>query len=186
MSTALSIALGLGLAAACGFRVFAPLLVVGVATRTGALELGSGFVWIESTPALIVLAVATVAEIAAYYVPWLDNLLDGVATPAAVVAGGVLAASVVTGMEPWLKWTLAVIAGGGLAGVVQLSTTAARGASTLVTGGVGNAGLATFELVGSIGLALLSIFWPLVALVVVAVVLVLVARWRMHAPPTGS
>lgn len=186
MGTALSIALGLGLAAACGFRVFAPLLVVAIAARAGALDLGGEFAWIESTPALIVLAVATVLEVVAYYVPWLDNLLDSVATPAAIVAGGVLAASVVTGMEPWLKWTLAVIAGGGLAGMVQLSTTAARGASTLVTGGLGNAGLATLELVGSVGLALLSIFWPLVALVVVALVLLVVVRWRGHrAAPAG-
>lgn len=181
METALSIALGLGLAAACGFRVFAPLLIVGVAARSGVLALGDDFLWIASTPALVVLAVAAVAEVAAYYVPWLDNLLDTVATPAAIVAGGVLAASVVTGMEPWLKWTLAVIAGGGLAGMVQLSTTAARGASTLATGGLGNLGLATLELVGSVGLTLISIFWPLVALVLVAVVLLLVVRWRARA-----
>ena len=98
METALSIAAGLGLAAACGFRVFAPMLVVSVAGRAGYLELGSGFDWIGTMPALIALGVATLAEVLAYYVPWLDNLLDTVATPAAVVAGAVLAASVVTGL----------------------------------------------------------------------------------------
>lgn len=178
METALSIALGLGLAAACGFRVFAPVLIVGLAGRAGALELGEGFVWISSTPALVVLLAATVFEIAAYYVPWLDNMLDTIATPAAVIAGGVLAASVVSGMTPWLKWTLAVIAGGGLAGAVQLSTTAARGASTLLSGGLSNVGIASLELLGAVGLSLLSIFWPFLALVVLAVALLLVARWR--------
>ena len=178
MEAALSIALGLGLAAACGFRVFAPLLIASVATRAGALELGDSFGWIASTPALIILVAATVAEITAYYVPWLDNLFDAIATPAAVIAGGVLAASVVTGMDPWLRWTLAVIAGGGLAGAVQLSTVAARGASTLATGGLGNFGVASLELLGAVGLSLLSIFWPFLALVVVAIALLLVVRRR--------
>ena len=187
METALSIALGLGLAAACGFRVFAPLLVVSVAARSGALDLGESFIWIASMPAVIILVAATIAEIAAYYVPWLDNLLDTVATPAAIIAGGVLAASVVTGMTPWLKWTLAVIAGGGLAGAVQLSTTAARGASSVLTGGLGNVGVASLELVGAVGLSLLSIVWPFLALVVIATALLLIARWRTRraASPSG-
>jgi hypothetical protein len=176
METALSVALGLGLAAACGFRVFVPLLVVGIAARTGHLTLGESFEWIGSTPALIVLAGATLAEIVAYYVPWLDNALDTIATPVAVVAGAVLAASVVSGMSPWLKWTLAAIAGGGLAATVQLSTAATRGASTLFTGGLGNAGVASAELVGALGLSLLSIAWPLVAIVAIGLVLVLIAR----------
>ena len=183
MEAALSIALGLGMAAACGFRVFAPLTVVSLAARAGAVELGANFDWIASTPALVILIVATAAEVAAYYVPWLDNLFDTVATPAAVVAGAVLAASVVTGMDPWLKWTLAAIAGGGLAGAVQLSTVAARGASSLTTAGLGNLGVASLELVGAIGLSLLSIFWPLLALVVLAAALLLIVRRRARSEP---
>lgn len=178
MESALSIALGLGLAAACGFRVFAPLLIVSLASRAGAIDLGADFDWIASTPALTLLVAASVAEIVAYYVPWLDNLFDTVATPAAVLAGAVLAASVVTGMDPWLRWTLAVIAGGGLAGTVQLSTVALRGTSSLTTGGLGNLGVATLELLGAVGLSLLSIFWPFLALIVVAAALLLVARLR--------
>jgi len=181
LGTALSIAVGLGLAAACGFRVFAPLLVACVAARTGFLELGGGFAWIESTPALVTFGAATVAEIVAYYVPWLDNLLDTVATPAAVVAGAVLAASVVSGFDPWLKWTLAAIAGGGLAGAIQLTTTGVRGASTLTTGGVGNIVVSSVELLGAVGLSVLSIVWPLFALVAIGLALLLMARRRARA-----
>lgn len=186
METALSIALGLGLAAASGLRVFAPLFVVSLAARADVLVLGDSFTWIASTPALIVLIAATAGEIAAYYVPWLDNLLDLIATPAAVVAGGVLAASVVSGMEPWLKWTLAVIAGGGLAGAVQLSTTAVRGASTLLTGGLGNFAVASLELAGALGLSLLAIVWPFLAIVVLAVALLLVTRRRASSAPSSA
>ena len=181
MDAALSIALGLGLAAACGFRVFVPFLVVSVASRGGALELGESFAWMSSTPVLVLLLAATLFEVCAYYVPWLDNLLDTVAAPAAVVAGGVLAASVVTGIDPWLKWSLAVIAGGGLAGAVQLSTAGARGASTLLTGGLGNVGVSTVELLSSLILSILSVVWPFFALVLLAIVLLVVARRRSRA-----
>jgi hypothetical protein len=114
-TTLLSILAALGLAAACGFRVFVPLLLVSLAARSGHLELSQGFAWIGSTPALICFGTATVLEVLAYYVPVVDNFLDSVATPAAIVAGVVVSAAVMTDIEPWLKWSLATVAGGGLA-----------------------------------------------------------------------
>ena len=103
MNTLLSVLLGIGLSAACGFRIFVPFLLVGIAARTGHVALGTSFAWMASTPALIALGVATVVEIGAYYIPWLDHLLDVIATPAAVVAGMIMTASVVTGLDPMLK-----------------------------------------------------------------------------------
>lgn len=176
MDILLSVCLGLGLAAACGFRVFMPFLVLNLAARSGYVALAGNFEWIASTPALITLAVATVLEIAAYYVPWLDNLLDSVATPAAVVAGIVVTASVVTGIDPYLKWTLAVIAGGGVAGAVQATTVGARGASSLTTAGFGNPLLSTAEIGGSALLSGLAVGLPLFAGVLVMVILLV--AWR--------
>lgn len=174
METALTIALGLGLAAACGFRVFVPLLVISAASYSGHLSLSGSFDWIASTPALITLIVATGLEIAAYYIPWVDHLLDTVASPAAVVAGVVASASVISGMDPYLKWTTAVIAGGGLAGAVQVVTTGTRGVSTLTTAGFGNPVVSTAEAGGSLVLSLLAIVAPLVALGLVIVFLAFV------------
>src|SRR5947207_9549521 len=96
LETLLSVCLGIGLAAACGFRIFVPLLVTSLAAQTGHLTLAGGFQWIGTRPALVAFAVATVLEILAYYVPWIDNLLDVIAGPAAVTAGIVVTASVVT------------------------------------------------------------------------------------------
>ena len=168
METAFSIILGIGLAAACGFRVFVPFLVVSIAARTGHLVLGPSFAWMSSTPVLIGLAVATALEIGGYYVPWLDHLLDVLATPAAVVAGSVLMASVVTGVDPMTRWFLALIAGGGIAGVVQALTVGTRKVSLLASGGIGNPVVATGELFGSVALSILAITLPLVALALVA------------------
>jgi len=168
MSTLLSVLLGIGLSAACGFRIFVPFLLVGIAARTGHVTLGPTFVWMATTPALIALGVATVLEIAAYYIPWLDHVLDVVATPAAVVAGMVMTASVVTGLDPMLKWTLALIAGGGIAGTVQALTVGTRKVSLLTTGGLANPVVSTVELLGSVLLTLLAIALPLLAFAVIA------------------
>ncbi len=159
----LSICLGLGLAAACGFRVFVPFLVINLAARAGLLTLTGSFEWIASTPALVMFLVATVLEIGAYYVPWLDNLLDTVSTPAAAIAGVVASASVITGLDPMIQWPVAVIAGGGLAGAVQASTVAARAASTLGTGGLANPVVSTVETASSFALTALALVLPLLA-----------------------
>src|SRR5215467_1920388 len=134
MENLLSALVGIGLAAACGFRVFVPLLVLSLAARSGEMTLAHGFGWIASQPALIAFSVATVVEIAGYYIPWVDHLLDTLASPAAIVAGTVVTASAVTDISPFLKWSLAVIGGGGVAGVVQSGTVLTRAASTVTTG----------------------------------------------------
>src|SRR2546430_14104702 len=136
METGLSLLIGIGFSAACGFRVFVPLLVVSIASHTGHLHLSSGFEWMGSDSALIAFAVATVLEVAAYYIPWLDNLLDTIASPAAVIAGTLVTGSLVADMSPFLKWTLAGIAGGGIPGLGPGTTLVTRGASTSSTIGL--------------------------------------------------
>jgi len=183
MELVLSICLGIGLAAACGFRVFVPLLGIGVAAHAGHLQLAEGMEWMSSWPALICFAVATVLEIVAYYVPWLDNLLDTIASPAAVIAGSVATASVVYDMSPFLRWTLALIAGGGLAIVVQSATVGLRGTSTATTGGLGNFVISTLELILAIVTTVLSIVLPIatalcVALLAIAVLRIMLSRGK--------
>jgi Domain of unknown function (DUF4126) len=172
----LSIAAGLALAAAAGFRVFVPLLVVSIAARSGWLEVSPAFDWISTTQALIVFATATVVEIGAYYVPFLDNLLDAISTPAAVVAGMIASASVLVDLPPWLQYPIAIVGAGGTAGVVAASTTMLRLKSSTLTAGLGNAVLATFEMFGAFGVALIAVLVPLVALVVVVAIFGLVIR----------
>ena len=168
METALGVAIGIGLAAAAGFRVFVPLLVLSIAALTGHLHLSSSFAWAGTLPALVAFATATVVEVGAYYVPWLDHLLDVVATPLAVVAGVVVSAAVITDLPPFLKWGLALIAGGGAAGVVQGATVLARLKSSLATGGLGNPIVSTVELFSSVLTAVLSLVIPLLVLLLVA------------------
>jgi hypothetical protein len=176
METLLSVCLGIGLSAACGFRVFVPLLIMSIASMSGHLTLAHGFQWIGTYPALMTFSVATGLEITGYYIPWFDHLLDTLATPAAVVAGTIVSASMVTDMSPLMKWTLAVIAGGGAAGLVQATTVTTRAASTATTGGLANPLVSTIELAGSITISLVAIFAPALAVLVVGIFFFLFAK----------
>jgi Domain of unknown function (DUF4126) len=164
---ALSVVLGVGLAAATGFRVFLPMLIASTAAYTGHLPLDPGFAWLATPAALTMLGVATVVEVLAYYVPGFDNLLDTLATPAAFVAGTVLSAAVITDMPPLVKWTAAVIAGGGIAGLTQAATAMLRANSTVFTAGLGNPVIATAELGGALLVSLLALVAPLAAFIAV-------------------
>ena len=177
METLLSIGIGLGLAAACGFRVFVPLLVASIAARAGYLSLAAGFDWVGTEPALYAFATATVLEILAYYIPWLDNVLDAIATPAAVIAGMLVGAAVFTDLPPFLKWSLAIIAGGAAAGMVQGATGLLRLKSTALSGGLANPVVSTLELVGSLVMAVVALMVPVVALLLA--VALCVAAFRL-------
>lgn len=174
---ALSVALGVGLAAATGLRLFLPMLVASAAAYTGHLPLSENFAWLGTMPALLLLGVAAVVEILAYYIPGVDNLLDMLATPAAFVAGTVIAAAVMTDLPPMVKWAAAIIAGGGVAGVTQSVTTLVRAKSTVFTGGLGNPAVATAEFGGSLLLSLLALAAPVLALAAVVLLLWLALRW---------
>jgi len=176
MEPILAIFVGVGLSAACGFRVFVPMLVMSIAAKSGHLSLGSGFEWIGSTPAVLTFATATALEIGAYYVPWLDNLLDSIATPAAGVAGTIATAACISDMNPMLTWSLAIIAGGGSAIAVQGLTVVTRGASSLTTGGLGNPVVSTAEAGLAVGTSVLFIIVPIIAAVCVLGLAFLIIR----------
>ncbi len=176
MDTLLAVFLGVGLSAACGFRIFFPLFIMSIASISGNLELSQGFEWIATYPALITFGIATLSEILAYYIPWVDNLLDAIATPAAITAGVIVMAAAVGDMNPLLKWTLAVIVGGGIAGTLQGFTGLVRLASSATTGGLGNPVVSTMEAGGSFILSILAIFLPIVAFIAVLILMLFAIR----------
>lgn len=176
--------MGLGLSAACGFRIFVPLLIASIAARAGMATIAPGFSWMGSDIAIATFAIATVLEICAYYVPWLDNLLDTIATPCAIIAGTLLSATFITGLDPTLKWTLSVVAGGGAAGVVQAMTVTTRFVSTSITGGLGNWVVATCEALLAMAMSILAIVLPILAIFGITTVLLYVVTrlMRRRAP----
>jgi hypothetical protein len=172
METTISILIGIGLSAAAGLRIFVPLLVMSIAAYSGHLELASGFAWIGTLPALIAFSVATVLEVIAYLIPAVDHVLDVIAGPAAVAAGIVATASAVAGMSPFMQWTLAIIAGGGVAGLVKGLSGLTRAKAAITTGGLANPAVATAETGGAATLSVLAIVLPVVAFLLVLAIVI--------------
>ena len=167
METVISVALGLALAACCGFRIFVPLLAGNVASLAGLYNFSSGFEWMGSWAAFAIFLTATIAEIAAYYIPVVDNALDTIATPLAVGAGTLLSTSFLgADMSPALKWGLGLLVGGGSAGIVQMGTNLLRFGSTTATGGLGNAAVSTAENGLSVTFSALAIMIPVIIAIV--------------------
>ena len=170
-----AVCLAFGLSAACGFRAFLPPLLIGIFSRAELITLGESWQWFSSDLAIALLAIAALLEICAYFVPWLDNFLDILATPSAITAGTILSCASLDGITPSLQWILAIIAGVGVTGSIQLSTIVIRGLSTTFTGGIGNPIFTLIEDVLSILLIILASFIPILA-VILAIAIILSMR----------
>lgn len=171
-----AVSAGIALATAAGFRIFVPLLAVSIAGYTGRLELAPGTAWLGSLPALVAIAVAVALEIAGYFLPALDHALDVLGAPLAVGAGILASASMLVDFPPMLRWTLALVAGGGSAGLLHSATALLRLKSGVFTAGLANPVVAAGELVGSLSLTIMSLLLPLVAFVLAVVVVIILTR----------
>ena len=169
--TIISIFLGIGLAASVGFRVFLPLFALSLAAYFDVWSLNESWEWIGSLPALIVLGVATLVEIFAYFIPWIDNLLDSVAVPLAAIAGTAVMVSTIANLDPVVTWSLAIIAGGGTATAIKGTSAAGRLTSTATTGGLANPVVAVVETGTATVVSAASIFAPIIAAVLVIIIL---------------
>jgi hypothetical protein len=176
-----SIGLGLGLGVAAGFRVVVPFWVLSAATLFGHLQLADNLTWLGGTTAFIGLSIALVVEIAAYSVPWLDNVLDTVALPVAAVAGTLLMAIAANQLDPFAQWSVAIVAGGGAAATVKGLNGLTRLVSTATTGGATNLIIAGVELVGAVVISILALLAPIVMFVAVLACFILLVRFAIKA-----
>lgn len=170
--------IGVGLSAAAGFRVFTPLFIASLASYLDWVNLSSTFDWMGTLPAIIAFGVATLIEVGAYYLPVIDNFLSILAAPAAAIAGILLTASFITDSNPLLTWAVAIIAGGGAATLTNAASGTARVASTATTAGIANPALSVVEDVTAVSVSLLSLFIPILGIVLVIVVAFFI--WRMR------
>ena len=188
----IQVMLGIALSAVCGYRIFVPFLAMGIAGMAGYIQFADGFAWISSWPALLVFGVATILEIAAYFIPHIDNILNAIALPAGAVAGIIVAASVISDMDPMLKWTLAIIAGGGAATVTGLLSNGVHQLSTAVSAGFANPVVSGAESVGTVAASVISIAMPIVGValfvmvVVVSILIIRRFRKRKKVAPANS
>ena len=180
MEVLIGLCLGITLSAACGLRIFIPPLILSIASLVGDLQLMPNLQWLGTYPALMVLVTATVVEILAYYVPGISNLLDLIEIPTAIALGTVLTAASLGELDPILQWSLALLAGGGTAGIVESATAATRFAATTVTVGAANPIVSTAEAALSIFLTVLGLVLPLFAAAAVILLMIGLIRKAIH------
>ncbi len=183
IETIISICLGIGLAASVGFRVFLPLFTLSLAAHFNLWQLNDSWQWVGSIPALVALGVATGVEIFAYFIPYIDNLLDSISVPLAALAGTAVMLSTVTELSPVITWALAIIAGGGTAAAISGSAGTARLTSTATTGGIANPIVATIETITATIMAIISIFLPVLAIVLVGLILFVIFKMYKKIRP---
>lgn len=171
-----AVALGIGLSASTGFRVFIPMLVASLAAKFGVFHPTGGFEWLGSMPAIITFGVATVAEVLAYYIPFVDNLLDSITTPLAVGAGTLLMTSVLPIDNNMLKWVVGFIVGGGAAATIQGGSVLARLTSSKFTAGAGNHAVSTGENVAAAGASALALVIPIIIAIAFIILFVFIIR----------
>lgn len=169
----LSAFIGIGLAAATGFRVFLPMFAVSLASYMGWIPMNENFQWLAGLPTLITTGIATVVEILAYYIPFVDHILDTLSVPMATVAGSIMFASQFADIGTFPQWALALIAGGGTAAAISSGFAGTRAASTATTGGLGNSVVATTETAGAGIMSFLALAAPIIA-GIAAIILVIV------------
>lgn len=174
--TIISIFLGIGLAASVGFRVFLPLFALSFSAYLGIWELNDSWQWIGSLAALVALGVATLVEIFAYFIPWVDNALDSLAIPLAGIAGTAVMVSTVADLDPVVTWSLAIIAGGGTATAIKGANAAGRLTSSATTGGLANPLVSTVETGAAVAVSTASILVPPIAAILVIIILVIIFR----------
>ena len=167
----ISLFIGIGLAAATGFRVFLPIFFLSLGTYFKIIPLDSSYSWFGTLPAVIATGIATITEIIAYYIPFVDNVLDSITVPLATVAGSMLFASQFTEISSWIQWSLAIIAGGGTAATISSVLAGTRAASSGTTAGIGNPIISTVETISSTLMSVFAIFLPLLAAILVIIIL---------------
>ncbi len=190
ITLAIALCTGISLSAACGFRVFVPLLAVSAAVRYLNVPVNDTLAWVGSDAAFVCLLAATVVEVLAYYIPFVDHLLDTVSAPLALAAGAIITAGLLPEMPDYAQWGIGIIAGAGAAGAVQAGTTALRATSTVSTGGLGNWVVTTVENILSLLGSILAILLPVVAILGVLLLALMVGliirRVRRHRHATST
>lgn len=165
-----------GLSGAAGLNPWLPLFVGALAARLDLVELAAPFGSFESTTGLVVLGVLTAADFVGDKVPVLDHALHVVGTAVAPVSGAVLFTGQ-TGDETDLPALLAVLLGGGTAGLVHAIRAAVRPAATVGTAGLANPVLSLGEDLSSLLLVVLAFAVPLLAVVLLLLLVAPLVGW---------
>jgi len=175
MNIIMALCLGIGLSAACGFRVFIPPLALSIAYHSGVVQLSSNWEWLGTQNAINTLSIAATVEVFAYFLPWVSNLLDSIEIGLAPIAGMFITASslsIAGDFDPTFLWIITVIAGGATAETIELGTSFTRLMTSGATAGFGGPIVGFVEAVSAIVMSILAITAPIWTILLVLFLLI--------------
>jgi hypothetical protein len=169
----------LGFSLAAGVNLYATVAVLGLAARYQWVALPEQFGVFDNDWVIGIALALYAIEFVADKIPWLDTLWDGVHTLVRPLGGALIAVTTLGEASPLLQG-LVGLAGGAVAAGGHLSKAGTRAAVNASPEPVSNWTLSLIEDGFVIGLGLLAIAYPMLALAVVLAALVamaLLARW---------
>lgn len=173
MGAAELIAMAMSFSLLAGWRLYAAVLVAGLAMRFNIVPLPEQLASLSALGSPWVLAIAavgTLAEFLADKVAWIDSAWDGIHSFVRPAGGALLALAIVDPTEPvWQVATL--LLGGGSALLSHGAKASARAAVNMSPEPVSNVVVSSAEDVATTGALLLALANPWIALALVALLL---------------
>ena len=162
----------MGAAWLSGIKLYASVLTLGLLQRFGLAHLPGELHVLGEWWVIAIAAVLCVVEFVADKVPAVDSTWDAIHTFVRIPAGAVLAAAAFGRFDTRVT-LVALLVGGGLAAASHGTKAAARLAVNASPEPFSNIAVSTVEDAGSVGLAALAAFHPVVTMAVVLVLTVL-------------
>lgn len=178
----------MGFSLAAGVNLYATVAILGLAARYGWVELPEQFKIFDNPWIIGAAGVLYVVEFVADKIPWVDSLWDSVHTIIRPVGGAVIAVATLGEQSPATQGAIALLGGMVAAGshVTKASTRVAANASPEP---FSNWFLSLAEDVFVIGLSFITLKFPLLALGVSVVIVLMIAvlarkiwKWLRHSP----
>jgi hypothetical protein len=170
-----------------GINLYLTVLGLGVGARLGYLELPPGVMFLSSIPVLVVAGVLFLVEFFADKIPYVDNIWDFLHTVVRPAGALVLAMGLVPADQPELRMAAALVAGTA-ALTAHSSKSSFRALVNTSPEPVSNSVVSVAEDITVVGVLILAIQYPYIAvgvsavlLVVLAVATVLIIRWAINA-----
>jgi len=169
----------LGFSLAAGVNLYATVALVGLAARFGWVALPEQFQVFNNPWVIGIAAVLYGIEFFADKIPWVDTMWDAVHTFVRPVGGALIAVAALGEASPTVEGLVALL-GGAVAAGSHATKAGTRVAANASPEPFSNWALSLFEDIFVVGLGLVTLKYPLLALgvsLVILLVMILAARW---------
>ncbi len=163
----------LGFSFAAGVNLYATVAVLGLASRYGWVALPTQFEAFDNDIVIVVALSLYTVEFFADKIPWLDSVWDAVHTFVRPLGGAIIAVATLGEASPWMQGLIALL-GGSVAASSHVTKAGTRVMANASPEPFSNWILSFLEDIFAVGFGFLALSYPIAALVVATVLLVVI------------